>query len=269
MDNKLHAKFTRLKARVAAYPDAVVAFSGGTDSTLVLKLCHDMLGSRCRAVMVATPLVMKQSIAAAKKTAVAINVPLAIRRCQVLRNPAVLNNRPQRCYACKKMIISQLRAYAQKIGMTTLVNGANADDFRHARPGTRALREAGVRSPLAEVGLTKLEVRELARHLRLANWNIASESCLATRFPFNTRLTGTSLATVARAEHILRKKGLNSVRCRVHRDILRIEVSHEERQRALRVIDAATQHLLKRLGFRYICLDIEGFRSGSMDSARR
>jgi len=242
----------------------VVAYSGGVDSTLLLKVAHDCLGERALAVTAVSPSLPAHERVEAEAIACQIGARLVSIESHEMDDARYRENTPERCYFCKGHICDLLIAYAREEGYQAVVDGANADDVGDHRPGQRAARERGVRSPLQEVGLTKAEVRALARQLGLPNWDKPSAACLASRIPYGTPITVQRLSQVEQAELALRRLGLRQVRVRHHGPVARIEVAPDDFDTVLahreRIVDALTAQ-----GYAYVALDLAGFRSGSMN----
>jgi uncharacterized protein len=234
------------------------------DSTLLLKVAHDVLGDDVIAGLAILPALPEREIANARVVAADIGVPLVTVDVDPLALPAYRANAPDRCYVCKRAIALQLLDYAQREGYAFVVDGANADDEGDYRPGQRAARELGIRSPLQEVGLTKEEIRALARELDLPNWDRPAFACLATRVPYGTSLTEAVLARIDAAERRLHALGFRQYRVRHHGDVARVEVPLGAFDRLLAQREALVA-ALKAAGYAYVTLDLEGFRSGSMN----
>ncbi|MEM3943552.1 MAG: ATP-dependent sacrificial sulfur transferase LarE [Thermofilaceae archaeon] len=246
----------------------VVAFSGGVDSSLVLKAAAEALGpSQVYAVTVESPLHPASEIRVAREVASRLGVNHVVVRGDELEDDNVVSNPPNRCYYCKKRIVAKMKEVAARVGAVAIVDGTNAEDLMGHRPGLKALREEGVRSPLLELGFTKSEVRAAARALGLPNWDKPSAACLASRIPYGVRITVDKLSRIERAEELVRAiTGARVVRVRDHGDVARIEVGREERKLLFSedIMDALAREL-KSLGWRYVALDLEGYRTGSMD----
>lgn len=240
-----------------------IAFSGGVDSSLVLKIAIDT-GKKVHAVMFRTNLHPAADEPEARKIAKEMGADITVMEIDEFSNPDILKNPVNRCYLCKKMLFTKLAEFAKDNGYKVIMDGTNADDHNEYRPGIKALEEIGVVSPLAELGITKDEVREYAKMLGISVHNKPSAPCMATRFPYNTDITKESLDKVEAAENYLKECGLHLCRLRVHFDIARIEVREEDFEKIL-INRKSIVKELKDIGFTYITLDIEGFRSGSMD----
>lgn len=258
----------RLRSLIADLGSAAVAFSGGVDSTLLLALCRDILGPERT---LALTLHSELSPAMERERAAGIARLLGVRHIEVpfraLDYPEIAANPPDRCYHCKRAMFGRLLEIAQAEGMAFLVHGANVDDLGDYRPGLRAAEELGVRAPFLEAGLTKADIRALSCQLGLPTWDQPSMACLASRVPYGTPLTAEALARIDAAETYLRETfGLRQVRVRDHFPMARLEVEPEEIPRlAAPEARAAVVRRLRDLGYRYVALDLEGFRSGSLN----
>lgn len=260
------AKLKKLKEILAGYGSVVVAYSGGTDSTLVLKVAHDVLGDRAIAMTAVSASLAAADRTEAEEIARRIGAAHILVETDEAANPEYLANTPNRCFFCKDETYDKLVAYARRHGYATVADGSNADDTHDFRPGRQAAREHDVRSPLLEAGLTKAEIRSLAKELGLPNWDKPAAACLSSRIPYGTAITIQSLSQVERAEAQLRALGLRQLRVRHHDQIARIEIEAEDFARLLeRRSEVVTA--LKSLGYTYVTLDLAGFRSGSMNEA--
>lgn len=247
---------------------AAVAFSGGCDSTLLLAVAARAFPGKVLALTAVTPFHPQAETEEAARIARSLGVEWAGVALDPLADPALVANPLDRCYLCKCLVLDALLEEAHRRSFTALIEGTNADDLGQRRPGARAVAERGVRSPLAEAGLTKADIRELARELRLPNWDKPASACLATRIPYRTPLTREALAQVERAEAFLHDIGFKVVRARHYGGMVRVEVGADELERLLdpAVRDRVVRGL-KEAGYRRVTLDLEGYRPGSMDEA--
>ncbi len=241
-----------------------VAYSGGVDSTLLLKMAYDCLGDRVLALTAVSPSVPKHELEEAKAIAQEIGTRHVLIESHETEDPNYLANTPNRCYFCKSDVYTRLIDYAQREGYHAVIDGTNADDADDHRPGRRAARERGVRSPLQEAGLTKAEIRNLAHALELPNWDKPAAACLSSRIPYGTSITLEMLSQVERAELVFKKMDFGQLRVRHHDQVARIEVEPEDFETVLAHRDQIVEEL-KALGYSYVTLDLAGFRSGSMN----
>ncbi len=256
-----------LKINEYAGQNVIVAFSGGVDSTLLLKIACDMAkkeGTKVYAVSIQTRLHPMGEMEEAKKTCQELEAEHVVISIDELKEAGIMNNPVNRCYLCKKFLFSKIKDFASKLEISRILEGTNEDDLHVYRPGIKALKELGIKSPLAEAGLTKAEVRNLAGEYGLKTASKPSAPCLATRFPYGTELAYEDMERVEKGEAYLKSFGLYNVRIRAYGKTARIEVDVASFAEVL----AHKQDIityLKELGFIYITLDLEGFRSGSMD----
>lgn len=252
---------------VYAQGDMLVAFSGGVDSSLILKLAVQAVaktGHKVYGIMVHTMLHPMGEVEDARVTAEQIGAEFRVLEIDELKGADILDNPVDRCYCCKKYLFRNLIEEGKKLGVSVMMEGTNEDDLHVYRPGLRAIRELGIHSPLAEAGMTKAEVRRLAGELGVSVSNKPSMPCLATRFPYGTRISYEAMRKVDEGEAFIRSLGFYNVRLRIHNDVARIEVDVNEMPHLLEHCEQIVAKL-KNLGYDYITVDLEGFRSGSMD----
>jgi len=257
-------KYARLLALLRETGGALVAFSGGVDSSLLLAAAHEALGERAVAAIGRSETYPAREREAASALAARIGARVRELETTELEDPAYVENPPDRCYVCKTALFTALRRLAQEEGLEAVVEGSNADDRSDHRPGMRAARELGVRAPLAEVGMTKVEIRQLARARGLPVWNKPSLACLASRIPYGSPITAPRLARIDRAEQAVRALGFEQVRVRDHGDVARVEVDPGELSSALEAREQLVAGV-RGAGFRYVALDLEGYRTGAMN----
>jgi pyridinium-3,5-biscarboxylic acid mononucleotide sulfurtransferase len=266
LDASVVAKLTQLRALFAEMGRSLVAYSGGIDSTLVAKVAWDVLGDRAIAVTAVSPSLLPEDLDEASAQAEEIGITHEWVETHELDNPNYASNPVNRCYFCKSELHDSLRPLALQRGYPYVVDGVNADDLQDYRPGIAAAQERGARSPLAEVGLTKLEVRQVARHLGLSCWDKPAQPCLSSRFPYGEAIDLAKLHRVGRAEVYLRKLGFRQLRVRSEGDTARIELPSDQITQFVTETDLpALVTAFQALGFVYVTLDLEGFRSGKLN----
>jgi len=264
--NGLDTKLRRLRKIVRSVGSAALAFSGGADSTLVAKIAHDELGDKALAVTIASPMYPDSELRQASAVARKIGIEHVVITVDPLTDTRFVSNPPDRCYLCKRDDIEHIRRLADSRGLKEILDGSNADDRDDYRPGLRAKEEMGVISPLAEAGVTKADVRAISRRLGLPTASKSSSPCLASRIPYGEAITREKLRMIGEAEEFLRSKGFEPVRVRAHGSIARIEVPPGQIPRlAAPRTRASVVRKLKSLGFAYVALDIEGYRTGSLN----
>lgn len=262
----LESKLNRLYELIDEMGSVAVAYSGGVDSALLLKVAVDRLGNRAIALTAVSPSLPEAERTAAVNLALEIGAEIVLIDTHEVEDPRYLVNAPNRCYFCKSEVYDLLLGYAQERGISRIIDGANADDVGDHRPGQQAAREAGVRSPLLEAELKKEEIRTLAQRFNLPNWDKPAAACLSSRIPYGTRISIEMLSQVEQAEARLRELGFGQLRVRHHDQIARIELEPEEFTLAVQHRQAITT-ALKSLGYTYVTLDLSGFQSGSLNAA--
>ncbi len=247
--------------------DIAVAFSGGADSSLILKAaCEEAeaYGSRVYAVTMQTELHTMEDLKTAEKVAEETGAYHIVLRINELEEAGIEMNPVNRCYLCKRLLFSRLRERVCQLGIDIILEGTNADDLKAYRPGIKAVEELGIVSPLKDAGFTKQEVRQMAAEYGISVAERPAAPCMATRFPYGTRLTKEKMLAAATGEAYIKTLGFYNVRLRVQDELVRIEVDRDRLEQVLKYKKEITDYL-KRLGYRYVTLDLEGFRSGSMD----
>jgi uncharacterized protein len=259
-------KILKLHGILESMEKVVVAFSGGVDSAFLLKTSHALLGERVTAVTAASEVVPASELEAAQKFTAHANMRHVILRIHLFENENFLANRPDRCYVCKLEVFRKIKEFAGAEHILHVIEGSHHDDADDYRPGGRALLELGIRSPLSEAGLTKEEIRQESKKMGLPMWDKPANPCLATRIPYNTNITQEVLEKIDKAEKYIHDLGFREVRVRYHGNLARIEVPRHMRARLLEEeISTAIAGKFKKFGFAFVAVDIEGYRTGSMN----
>ncbi|NOY09718.1 MAG: ATP-dependent sacrificial sulfur transferase LarE [Spirochaetes bacterium] len=264
----LEKKLADLKYTIKSMESVLIAFSGGVDSTFLSRVAFDVLKDRALAVTATSATYPQSEFLEAKKLAKEIGINHEIIISEELDISGFSENTPDRCYYCKGELFSKLREIADRHGFKHVADGSNFDDLDDYRPGMKAAAELGIKSPLKEAKLTKADIRELSKRMKLPTWNKPAFACLASRFPYGSSITQEKLAKVDEAEEFLRGLGIRQLRVRHHGDIARIEVSKEDMVKF--VEDEIREKILekfKKLGYTYITLDLGGYRMGSMNES--
>lgn len=267
MDALLQDKITRLKSILAEMGGCVIGFSGGVDSTFLFAVATDILGPRALAVTATSATYPERELREAQQLAVQIGGRHRLVVSEELDIPEFKDNPRDRCYYCKKELFGKLREIADGEGLPHVLDGTNLDDRSDHRPGRRAAEEIGVRSPLEEAGLTKDDIRQLSRNLNLPTWDKPAFACLSSRFPYGTAITAERVSQVGQAEEGLRELGFRTLRVRYHGDVARLELGQAEFAAASGPLRDEVLRCVKAAGFVYVALDLQGYRTGSMNEA--
>ena len=261
------AKLAALEARLRSLDSLMVAYSGGVDSAFLAATAHRVLGDRMLAVLADSPSLARRELSEASEFANSIGMPLHIVNTDELDKPEYARNDANRCFHCKDELFKMMESLGAKLGSKHIAYGMNADDTRDYRPGQRAAQNHAVLAPLAEVGLTKFEVRSLARAAGYPVWDRPAAPCLSSRVEYGRAVTREVLEQVERAEEGIRRLGFREFRVRHHGPLARVEIARDELPRALsmEMLDSITA-ALKQAGFEYVTLDCAGFRSGSLNA---
>ena len=259
-------KLKQLQTLFKEMEQAIIAYSGGVDSTLVAKIAYDVLGDQALAITAKSPSLLPEELEDAKIQAATIGIRHQVVETHEMDNPNYTSNPINRCYFCKSELHDTLKPLANKLGYPYVIDGVNADDLKDYRPGIQAAKERGARSPLAEIGVSKIEVRQISQHLGLSWWDKPAQPCLSSRFPYGEEITVTKLQRVGRAEIYLRKLGWDNLRVRSENDTARIELPPERIQSFIANIDLKlVVSAFQEFGFIYVTLDLEGYRSGKLN----
>jgi uncharacterized protein len=262
----MDAKFDQLETILRKTDGVLVAFSAGVDSTFLLKAAHQVLGERALALTASSPAVPPGELEAARNFTRSLGCRHIVLKSNELANPSYAQNPANRCFFCKDELYRICRAQADLLGIATIVDGTNLDDLKDHRPGLKAATQWGIRHPLVEAQMSKSDIRRYSRALNLTTWDKPSSPCLSSRFPYGTEINLERLEKVAACELFLKELHFREFRVRYHGDLARLEVSPDEFDR---LFDRATRDSVvrkfKEIGFSYVSLDLQGYRTGSMN----
>ncbi|HEY4717364.1 MAG TPA: ATP-dependent sacrificial sulfur transferase LarE [bacterium] len=263
-----HEKLEKVRLRLLDLESVLIAYSGGVDSTFLLKVAHDTLNSKAVALTAISPTYPPEEIEEAKRLCNKIGIKQILADSNEMNEPNFASNPPDRCYYCKTELFDICVEKAKEEGLSYILDGTNADDEIDYRPGRKAAKEHSILSPLKEAGFTKQEIRELSREMGIDTWDKPSFACLSSRFPYGTEITDGRLRIIGDAERFLKTLGFRIFRVRYHDKIARLELGEEDFRK---ILDLSTKRAIadkfKSLGFTYVTLDIEGYRQGSMNEA--
>ena len=257
-------KLQVLKKMLAEKEKILISFSGGVDSSLLAKVAGDVLGENAICVILDSETMPRSELENAKALARSFNINCLVAKYSIIDDPDFIKNPPIRCYLCKKASARTLKIVAAEKGINCIADGVNLSDYGDYRPGIKASDEEGIWHPFVEAGIAKEDIRELAKQMGLSFWDKPSSACLASRIPYGDQITCANLEMVEMAEDYLKTLGHNQARVRVHGSVARIEVPEDEMEMVLLSRDRIAKEL-KKAGFKYIALDLQGFRSGSMN----
>lgn len=257
-------KLQELKKKFAEKGKLLISFSGGVDSSLLAKVACDVLGENAVCVILDSETMPRSELEKAEELAGSFGIDCLVAKYSVFNDPDFIKNPPSRCYLCKKASARMLKLVAAEKGISCIADGVNLSDYGDYRPGIKANNEEGIWHPFVEAGISKDDIREIAKQMGLSFWDKPSSACLASRIPYGDQITCAKLEMVDKAEDYLKRLGHKQVRVRVHGCVARIEVPEDETEKVLLSKERIAREL-KAAGFKYVALDLLGFRSGSMN----
>jgi uncharacterized protein len=260
----IREKTAALKENIASKGSMLISYSGGVDSALLAVLATGVLGNNARCILLDSPVVPRAAVAEAQLIARDCHLMLEIIPVDVMEDERFCKNPAERCYWCKKNSAEVLKRRKEALHFACIADGINVSDTSEHRPGLSASTEEGISHPFIEAGITKADIREIAREAGLPFWNKPSAACLSSRIPYGDEITSEKLTMIEKAESFLHANGFSQCRVRIHGKIARIEIMHDE-FRKLQAIQGEVVKTLKTIGFSYVTIDLEGYRSGSMD----
>ena len=264
----MDAKLERLKDALRKADGVMVAFSAGVDSTFLLKMAHMVLGDRAIALTASSATAPPGELVAAQEFAAGLGIRHIVIDSHELANPSFSQNPANRCFFCKDELYRICRDQADQLGISTIMDGTNLDDLRDHRPGLKAAKEWGVRHPLVDAEMTKDDIRRYSRELGLSTWDKPSSPCLSSRFPYGTEINLERLRQIAACELLMKELGFREFRVRYHGDLARIEVTQDEFHRWFeKTTREAVVQKFKQIGFNYVSVDLQGYRTGSMNES--
>ncbi len=259
-------KRERLIDELKKLESVCVAYSGGVDSTFLLAVAHEALGEKAHAVIASSPTYPRREFTEAVGIAEKLGIAYSVVETDELEDPGFVTNPPSRCYACKTTLFHAVKEVADQKGFTHILIGNNADDTGDYRPGIAAAAKLGARSPLMELGFTKNEIRTLSREMGLPTWNKPAMACLSSRIPYGQEINVEKLSRIEKSENALRDMGISQLRVRDHGEVARVEVSPDDIEKLTRKeVREKIVEALKKAGYAYVCIDLEGYRTGAMN----
>lgn len=265
LNKDLKQKYEKLKDIITDYKSIAVAYSGGVDSTLLAYVSKQVLGQNCVCVTAKTELISQKEVKDLKDIAEKYGFNHKILNLNVLEDKNITLNPPERCFLCKKLIFVEVIKYADETGLKNIAEGSNIDDLSDYRPGLKAIKELSIKSPLLEAGFNKTDIRHLSEYLGLETYNKPSLACMASRIPYYETLTREKLFMIEKSEDFLYSLGFNGFRVRYHGKIARIELNEKDLNLFIRKYREKVDNKLKEIGFNYVCLDICGYKTGSLN----